>query len=503
MQWKFIRVFSFWALIFFLFAPRFTPQTMSPPPIPQLENPWIPEREINAFYSDLEWLNRCSSEVDSRIQGKTASQVIMWRTDTEYRTDSWAHGLNLTAVTLVRGGPRGVAVTPRHILYTKHYGYHAQPGQAVKFLTMDNRIISRVVDQVKYLGSPNNTILDKDVAVVRLREDLPGSISPMKIIAPEALPDVAQQTCPVLRINQSNKALLVASYKYKSNQLSMGFLQPTANSSLPKIRPYAPYYEDMIMGDSSSPSILIYRDGFGVTPFLMNQVTYGGTGVGPSHTALASEIQSVILSFGDTASKYQLVFGPYEFSGHQTPTCSIFANRLGSTGTCSILVQGSGDFTLGNPTLSPNQVVTWSRTGNQWSGTAACSTYSNTTFVAQLSGPGGQGIGCESGEIKSIDSPPNPKPSCNLNVTRNESTGTCRYVITSTSPPGTITKVVHTLNGVKVYRKSFEWNNRMHPQRTFPNFVCAANRSFDFTAVIEGPGGQGSCRSPRVPAIPK
>jgi hypothetical protein len=79
---------------------------------------------------------------------------------------------------------------------------------------MDNRVIARVVDQVKYLGSSNNSVIDTDVAVIRLAEDLPGSISPLKLITPDGLADVAQYTCPVLRLDQENKALLVAASSY-------------------------------------------------------------------------------------------------------------------------------------------------------------------------------------------------------------------------------------------------------------------------------------------------
>lgn len=168
-----------------------------------------PQREVAAFYSQAEWLKRCSIEVNGCIAGKKASDVLVWRNGNQYVSSSWAYGLNLTAVAVAKGSPRGVAVTPRHLLYTKHFGWHALSGQTVQFLTMDNQLISRVVDQVKYLGSGNNSNFEIDVAVVRLNEDLPTSITPMKLIAPLGLKDVVQYTYPVLRIDQENKALLL------------------------------------------------------------------------------------------------------------------------------------------------------------------------------------------------------------------------------------------------------------------------------------------------------
>lgn len=724
-----------------------------PPRIPQ--EPKTPEfipRGVAAFYLKSEWLNRCSSEIDTRISGKTAADVMPWRNDTQYLSTSWAHGLNLTAVAIARGAPRGVAVTPRHLLYTKHYGWHAWPGQTVRFLTMDNRIISRVVDQVKYLGSADNSVIDTDVAVVRLNEDLPGSISPMKLIAPDGLPDVVQYTCPVLRIDQENKALLVGAGGADKRFRGASFVQPTATHYEVRLRPYTPYYETMVTGDSTSSSIIVYKDTFGITPFLLSQVTYGGAGSGPNHAALASEIQAVIDGFGDTAPQYRLRYGPYEYAGHTAPNCSVSAQRIANTGTCSIAVQGSGDSTTGNPTLLPNSVSGWTKNGSSWTGTASCSTQANTVFTAQLSGPGGTGRTCESSEVKALVTLPgcsltttrqgtsntcnisvtrtqgnvtgNPAllpvapsnwtksgevwsgsvscsqrsgtlfsatlsgpdgtgtactaavsavpapactvtatrqgtsevcsvsvtktqgevsgepvlspastsswsasgntwtsttacssasdtaltatlsgpggsgscttsvsriappsctltarrtgttdrceltltgggfilqgsspvitptasgswsgnnwagtgtcavnqntqfsatvngangasatcqsgniapiaPACTLSVTRNGNTDTCNYVITSASPAGTISRVVHTLNGTALYREGYPWDNTSVPNRAFPNFVCAATQSFDFKAVVEGPGGQFTCASARVEAVPK
>lgn len=278
------------------------------------------EARGSAFYRPAEWLNRCNLEIESRIKGKTATTAKPWRKDNQYLSTSWAYGLNLTAVSLATGAPRGVAVTPRHVLYTKHYGWHPWPGQTISFLTMENRVVSRVVDQVSYLVAPQKGLDDPDVAVIRLNEDLPASITPMKLVFPSGLKDVVQYTCPVLRIDQENKALLVTADTQDSGYYRNRFfyMKPTSNFYIPRVRPYAAFYEPMVTGDSTSPSILIYRDQFGVTPFLIGQVTFAGDGNGPNHSALSTSIQSAIDSFGDTQSRYRLVFGPYEFSSQKT-----------------------------------------------------------------------------------------------------------------------------------------------------------------------------------------
>lgn len=399
-------------IVFLLMAgPQFFNRLLTPPPLPEesslnqttaAQDLKDESRKIAAFYNKTEWLNRCSIEVDSRIKGKVAGSVIPWRDDTKYLSTSWAYGINLTAVAMAKSSPRPVAITPKHLVSTKHYGWHPWPGQTIRFLTMDNRVISRLVDQVKYLGSSDNTVIDKDIAVIRLTEDLPGSITPMKLIEKNATVDLIQSYCPVLRLDQENKALLVTAYGFSRPSKSLSFSAPYAYSTVIKTRSYAPYYEAMVTGDSSSSSILLYRDQFGLTPFLLSQVSYAGTGAGANHSFLASEIQAVINGFGDTQSKYQLVFGPYEYTGHKPPSCSITATRIGNTSNCSIFVQGSGDAITGNPIVLPNGVAQWTKSGASFSGTATCATDVSATFTAQLTGPGGTGPQCESAQIKPI-----------------------------------------------------------------------------------------------------
>jgi hypothetical protein len=129
---------------------------------------------------DRNWREAFSRAVMQRICGKDPATAKPWRTATAYNPNSWIAGINLTAVT--QNVPRGTAITPRHVVYTKHYGYHGQVGQTLNFLTMDNRVISRKIIEVKYLS----TTFDPDVAVVRLDSDLPGSITPMKVLAGSA-----------------------------------------------------------------------------------------------------------------------------------------------------------------------------------------------------------------------------------------------------------------------------------------------------------------------------
>jgi hypothetical protein len=225
---------------------------------------------------------------------------------------------------------------------------------------MDNRIISRKIIEVKYLS----TTFDPDVAVVRLDSDLPGSITPMKVLATSANSYAAIYS-PLLRIDQESKALIVQASPSGPQSI-------TINASYnPPGSAFALYYEDMISGDSSSPSILLMNSADGIMPILFSLVTYSGPGQGPKIGSLLTQIEATIQSFGDS---HKIVTAPPPAAPVAAPNCAITAARVASTSTCALTVTGSADPVTGNPAVTPVAPATWTRSGNTWTGNATCAT---------------------------------------------------------------------------------------------------------------------------------
>ena len=341
--------------------------------------------QISTFGStaDRTWREAFSRAVMQRICGKDPATAKPWRTATAYNPNSWVAGINLTAVT--QNVPRGTAITPRHVVYTKHYGFHGQVGQTLNFLTMDNRVISRKIIDVKYLS----TTFDPDVAIVRLESDLPGSITPMKVLDANASSYAALYS-PLLRIDQESKALIVQASPSGPQSITVNATYNPPGSA------FTLYYEDMISGDSSSPSILLMNSPNGIMPILFGLVTYSGPGQGPKMGPLLTQIQSAIQGFGDS---HKIITAPPPAAPVAAPSCSISATRVASTNTCLLTILGSADPVTGNPSVTPSAPVTWTRSGNTWTGNATCSTTVATTFNATLSGSGGVGRSCESSVI--------------------------------------------------------------------------------------------------------
>lgn len=364
------------------------------------------ETAATATPEEKKWLDAFSLEVMERICNKEpeASKQRIDLNLSKHLESSWTDGLNLTGVTL-GGYARGTAITPRHVIYTKHYGYHGQVGETLWFLTLDNRPISRKIVAVKYVD------ID-DIAIVRLDSDLPGSITPLRLLDYQAAQQVPSLV-PMLRINQHNKALLV---ERRHNQIwKPGEAFGTVLTNPPE-RAYAQYYQDMVRFDSSSPTILLLRNEYGVMPILFSLVTFGGPGSGPALHHTINQIQQVITSFGDPHN-VQLAMPPV--TPHVAPSCSILATRANDGVSCDLVVKGSADPVTGNPSVQPTVPSSWSQKGNTWTGKVACSADQSTVFTATLTGPGGTGRSCESGALGPV------LPQCGLSVVRRGNTATC------------------------------------------------------------------------------
>ncbi len=346
--------------------------------------------QISTFgtVADRSWREAFSRAVMQRICGKDPATAKPWRTATAYNPNSWVAGINLTAVT--QNVPRGTAITPRHVVYTKHYGYHGQVGQTLNFLTMDNRVISRKIIQVKYLS----TTFDPDVAVVRLDSDLPGSITPMKVLTASANSYAAIYS-PLLRIDQESKALLVQASPSGPQAITVNATYNPPGSA------FALYYEDMISGDSSSPSILLMNSADGIMPILFALVTYSGPGQGPKIGALLTEIQAAIQGFGDS---HKITTAPPPAAPAPTaPTksCKVTATRQNRRGFCKLSVEVTGTV-IGSPRVRPYPPANWSRSGKTWNAVVSCPTNRNTTYTVNITGPGNTYWGCSSNKVSAI-----------------------------------------------------------------------------------------------------
>lgn len=201
----------------------------------------------------------------------------------------WAAGWDLTCISpwnSVGGRQRaGTVIAPDIIIYAAHFPLAI--GATVRFVTADNTTISRTVVAT--------TIVGWDMAIARLDSDLPGSITPCKVLpsgwrdkfcAPE---DSSRPwPVPVFVTDQEKKALVSELY-------SIGVVPNTGYPSGDR----AAFFESAIGGDSGSPTFVII-DGELVLSHIFSSAHVGdrASEINAAMTALGSahQLQTIDLS---------------------------------------------------------------------------------------------------------------------------------------------------------------------------------------------------------------
>ncbi len=107
----------------------------------------------------------------------------------------------------------------------------------------------------------------------------------------------------------------------------------------------------------------------------------------------------------------------------EIPTCELSSQRVGYSDACELTVTRKSGVASGNPAASPVNPSNWVQNGDQFKGTAPCSTEDSTTFSANLSGSAGLGPTCKSATILSV---PVEIPFCEMTATRVGLTNICK-----------------------------------------------------------------------------
>lgn len=228
--------------------------------------------------------------VDAGLVGKTPSTTMAIFSIQDHATATYsrnpanwasAAGIDLTCISPWNssGGNKraGVAITPRHIIFAKHYQIGI--GATVRFVAGNNIVIDRtLVDKMDIAGT--------DLTVGLLDSDLPASITPCKFL-PVDWEDyflTGLEHIPALCLDQEEKAL-VADCGDAGSMLAMRVPTDAARLS---------FYEAKIVGDSGNPAFLV----LGGELILVTTWWYGGAGAGPFIPAFRAEIEAAIVSLG-------------------------------------------------------------------------------------------------------------------------------------------------------------------------------------------------------------
>ncbi|GEM_PF-2435433 len=195
--------------------------------------------------------------------------------------DCWAASLDLTGMSpwnATGANTRaGTLVSPRHIVFAKHYPVSTTPGSNdIVFVTADNVTITRQVVGVAFPGD--------DTAVGVLDSDVPPSIGFFKVLAKGWGKFLWQITdLPMLHLDQEEKAIA-----RELNFLSGKSIQHTNASGALRF----PFSETIIGGDSGNPGFFLI-DGEAVLA-----LTHFTATSGPFYTKYITEVDAAMTALG-------------------------------------------------------------------------------------------------------------------------------------------------------------------------------------------------------------
>lgn len=234
------------------------------------------------------------AQIDSRIQGKTAGTALplfdlITHADVgpcTRNTNFWAAD-QVTKLTCISPSNSeraqfmaGVAVTARHLLYTKHGGVgigFPTDGTTMRFVTDANAMVTRTQLKAKEIAP--------DIAVGLLSSNLPGTIVPCQVAPSDLMKYLDLITpVPIMSLDQEEKGLV-----FDIRDISTIVNNSRLNFKIPVDSQRLAFNEGAIAGDSGDPLFLWIND----SPVLVSLLT--GVDWGPFIPELASVINQGIL----------------------------------------------------------------------------------------------------------------------------------------------------------------------------------------------------------------
>lgn len=232
-----------------------------------------------------------TDSIQTRIDGTTPSIVMPLYSQADHNAplfarnaSSWLWDVDLTAISPsnVASGPyrAGVAVTPKHVLYARHYPLAA--GDIIRFVTADDQLVSRTVIATASLAGD---FFQNDIGVASLASDLPATITPVKV-PPANLESYLPNIGPGLVAFGTNAIGERASVRgwLRVSDDSVVFASYTTDQQ------YHPFYENYISGDSGSPVFMLVN----TEPVLLGCITSGGNGQATAVWRKLTELNALI-----------------------------------------------------------------------------------------------------------------------------------------------------------------------------------------------------------------
>lgn len=205
--------------------------------------------------------NHCSSQINSLIVSKTQRNLFTVANGTTFirNSNAWPSSIDLSCASpwnSTDGNLRaGTLVSPRHVIFCKHYGFHPTIGATIWFVSQNNTVVTKTLTSL-------DAVTVGDIVVGTLDSDIPSYIKFAKILPANYynyLPSINNiYYIPSLYLNQTDNAGIMMVFGLGEGITGQGvFSSNESNFYKPDISIYNNFYIPVVAGDSGNPMFLI------------------------------------------------------------------------------------------------------------------------------------------------------------------------------------------------------------------------------------------------------
>jgi len=199
--------------------------------------------DVHRFADNPERYSRFTKTDDGRLIPTTSDEFMMAGVDLS--GIGWRGNINANAN---RAGRAVTLITPRHIVFAAHWP--AGPGSLVQFMAPDGDIVSRHVESMKVLQTPDGW--PSDLAIGTLDERLGDEITPIPVGHPTDMNYIDQELCIYGKLGRFGTNSLPS---YWDDDWTIGFWDETRFT-----QDTAPGTAISETGDSGSPTLVRVGD---------------------------------------------------------------------------------------------------------------------------------------------------------------------------------------------------------------------------------------------------
>lgn len=205
--------------------------------------------------------DHCFSTINSLIESKTQKNVFSVANGTTFVRNSncWTSNIDLSCASpwnSTDGSLRaGTLVSPRHVIFCKHYSFHPSVGATIWFVSQNNVIVTKTITHLNPISS--------DIVVGTLDSDVPSFIKFAKILPSNYnnyLPSLGTSLyyIPSLYLNQTDTAGIMMVLGLGEGITGQGVFSSNESSFYkPDMSIYNNFYIPVVAGDSGNPMFLI------------------------------------------------------------------------------------------------------------------------------------------------------------------------------------------------------------------------------------------------------